>query len=238
MKVAVINYSGSVGKTLVSTYLLAPRLKDAKFFAVETINQSASDLGIENVTSFKGDDFSRLFEDVVFEDAAIIDIGASNVEPFLMAMSRFDGGANEFDMYFIPVTPEDKAIKESMKTAHTLSKAGVDNKKIIFVPNRVNPGDDVENVFSPIFDFVKQTKVGRINKNSAIYNSEVYEYLAHHKISFETLTAEDAEEFKARAKASADVDERRKMARRYTYMKQAIPVKSNLDKTFSLLIGD
>lgn len=80
------------------------------------------------------------------------------------------------------------------------------------------------------------TKVGRINKNSAIYNSEVYEYLAHHKISFETLTAE--EEFKARAKASADADERRKMARRYTYMKQAIPVKSNLDKTFSLLIGD
>ncbi|WP_407214011.1 plasmid stabilization protein [Enterobacter kobei] len=64
MKVAVINYSGSVGKTLVSTYLLAPRLKDAKFFAVETINQSASDLGIENVTSFKGDDFSCLIEDV------------------------------------------------------------------------------------------------------------------------------------------------------------------------------
>ncbi len=51
---------------------------------------------------------------------------------------------------------------------------------------------------------MKQTKVGRINKNSAIHNSEVYEYLAHHKISFETLTAEDAEEFKARAKASAD----------------------------------
>jgi hypothetical protein len=47
MKVAVINYSGSVGKTLVSTYLLAPRLKDAKFFAVETINQSASDLGLK-----------------------------------------------------------------------------------------------------------------------------------------------------------------------------------------------
>ncbi|MGT6819218.1 plasmid stabilization protein [Escherichia coli] len=60
MKVAVINYSGSVGKTLISSYLLAPRLTGAKFYAVETINQSASDLGIENVTSFKGDDFSRL----------------------------------------------------------------------------------------------------------------------------------------------------------------------------------
>ncbi|MHB6877829.1 hypothetical protein ACYCGR_27395, partial [Klebsiella pneumoniae] len=38
------------------------RLTGAKFYAVETINQSASDLGIENVTSFKGDDFSRLIE--------------------------------------------------------------------------------------------------------------------------------------------------------------------------------
>ncbi|EFW11224.1 putative plasmid stability protein StbB, partial [Serratia symbiotica str. Tucson] len=63
MKVAVINYSGSVGKTLVSTYLLAPRMKDVKFFSVETINQSATDLGIEDVVSFKGDDFSKLIED-------------------------------------------------------------------------------------------------------------------------------------------------------------------------------
>ncbi|EHU9042272.1 plasmid stabilization protein [Escherichia coli] len=62
MKVAVINYSGSVRKTLISSYLLAPRLTGAQFYAVETINQSASDLGIENVTSFKGDDFSRLIE--------------------------------------------------------------------------------------------------------------------------------------------------------------------------------
>ncbi|VUI24787.1 hypothetical protein [Klebsiella pneumoniae] len=110
MKVAVINYSGSVGKTLISSYLLAPRLTGAKFYAVETINQSASDLGIENVTSFKGDDFSRLIEDIVFEDAGIIDIGASNVEAFLMAMSRFDSGANEFDKYVMrketsPVNP-------------------------------------------------------------------------------------------------------------------------------------
>lgn len=38
MKVAVINYSGSVRKTLISSYLLAPRLTGAKFYAVE-INQ-------------------------------------------------------------------------------------------------------------------------------------------------------------------------------------------------------
>lgn len=238
MKVAVINYSGSVGKTLVSTYLLAPRMKNVKFFSVETINQSATDLGIKDVVSFKGDDFSKLIEDIVFEDSAIIDIGASNVEQFLMSMSRFDGGANEFDLYFIPVTKEDKAIKESMKTAHTLNKAGVEKDKIVFVPNRITPGEDVEKVLEAVFSFVKETNIGKIDKNSVIYDSEVYEYLAHHKISFESLTEEDAEGFKIRAKQSSDVDERRKMARRYTYMKQAIPVKNNLDKTYALLIGE
>ncbi|MDM5003281.1 plasmid stabilization protein StbC (plasmid) [Escherichia coli] len=35
------------------------------------------------------------------------------------------------------------------------------------------------------------------------------------------LTAEDPEEFKARAKQTTDADERKKLARRYTYMKQA-----------------
>lgn len=34
MKVAVINYSGSVRKTLISSYLLAPRLTGAKFGTV------------------------------------------------------------------------------------------------------------------------------------------------------------------------------------------------------------
>lgn len=85
---------------------------------------------------------------------------------------------------------------------------------------------------------MKQTKVGRINKTLRSIIVRCTNILHTIKFLFETLTAEDAEEFKARAKASADADERRKMARRYTYMKQAIPVKSNLDKTFSLLIGD
>ncbi|EFW11215.1 putative plasmid stability protein StbB, partial [Serratia symbiotica str. Tucson] len=139
---------------------------------------------------------------------------------------------------FIPVTKEDKTIKESMKTAHTLNKAGVEKDKIVFVPNRITPGEDVEKVLEAIFSFVKETNIGKIDKNSVIYDSEVYEYLAHHKISFESLTEEDAEAFKVRAKQSNDVDERRKMARRYTYMKQAIPVKNNLDKTYALLIGE
>ncbi|MEN5458773.1 StdB protein, partial [Klebsiella pneumoniae] len=78
----------------------------------------------------------------------------------------------------------------------------------------------------------------KISKKAVIYNSEVFEYLAFHRISFEVLTAEDPEEFKSRAKQTTDADERKKLDRRYTFMKQAIPVKVNLDKAYAALMGE
>ena len=38
MKVAVINFSGNVGKTTVARHLLAPRIAGAELIAVESIN--------------------------------------------------------------------------------------------------------------------------------------------------------------------------------------------------------
>ena len=49
MKVAVINYCGTVGKTTIAAHLLAPRMEQARIYAVETINESAGDLGLEHL---------------------------------------------------------------------------------------------------------------------------------------------------------------------------------------------
>ena len=38
MKIAVINFSGNVGKTTVARHLLAPRIAGAELIAVESIN--------------------------------------------------------------------------------------------------------------------------------------------------------------------------------------------------------
>lgn len=138
MKIAVMNYSGSVGKTIISSYLLYPRMAGAKFFAIETINMSAADLGVDEVMSLTGDNFGQLVEEIVFEDNAIVDIGASNVERFLSTMTKYEGAIDEFDKYLIPVTPDDKAWQESIKTALALSAAGVPKSKIVLLPNRIN----------------------------------------------------------------------------------------------------
>lgn len=138
MKIAVMNYSGSVGKTIISSYLLYPRMAGAKFFAIETINMSAADLGVDEVMSLTGDNFGQLVEEIVFEDNAIVDIGASNVERFLSTMTKYEGAIDEFDKYLIPVTPDDKAWQESIKTALALSTLAFLNLKLFFCLTALN----------------------------------------------------------------------------------------------------
>ena len=64
MKVAVLNYSGSVGKTIVASHLLAPRMNHAPIFAVETTNETAADLGLD-IDQLRGEQFGKLFRDLL-----------------------------------------------------------------------------------------------------------------------------------------------------------------------------
>jgi len=42
MKIAVINFSGNVGKTTVAGHLLKPRMGDAPIFSIESLNVDAA----------------------------------------------------------------------------------------------------------------------------------------------------------------------------------------------------
>ena len=53
MKVAVLNFSGNVGKTTVAAHLLKPRMGDAPVFSIESINSGADADGLE-VEKMKG----------------------------------------------------------------------------------------------------------------------------------------------------------------------------------------
>ena len=47
MKVAVMNFSGNVGKTTVAGQLLKPRMENARIFSIESINAGADADGLE-----------------------------------------------------------------------------------------------------------------------------------------------------------------------------------------------
>ena len=60
MKIATVNYSGSVGKTVTTSHLLAPRIPDAEIIAVESTNESAADLGLD-VEQMRGGNLAASF---------------------------------------------------------------------------------------------------------------------------------------------------------------------------------
>ena len=75
MKVAVISFSGNVGKTTISRHLLAPRMRGAKVISIESINA-----GDDQGHVIRGRQFAELQEYLQVVDDVVVDIGASNVD--------------------------------------------------------------------------------------------------------------------------------------------------------------
>lgn len=196
MKVAIINYTGTVGKTTIAAHLLSPRLGDAPIYAIETINETAEGLGLE-IEKFKGEKFRDLFKKLMLDDTAIIDVGASNVEEFLDGMTRFEDSHAEMDYFIVPVTSGAKEQKESMKMIATLAEFGIPQEKIRVVFNRVM--SDVEDEFKPLLTFAKKEKSCIANTDAVIYEHELFDLLAVKKITISAALADETD-YKAKAR--------------------------------------
>ena len=90
MKIAVMNFSGNVGKTTIAAHLLKPRMPNARIYSVESINAGADASGVE-VEKLRGKKFGSMIDAIMMLDDAVIDVGASNVEDFMKMMQQYDG---------------------------------------------------------------------------------------------------------------------------------------------------
>lgn len=232
MKVAIISFNGSAGKTITGVHLFKPRMPMAKFFAIESTNQSASDLGLADVETLRGRDVGDLIELLLLEDDAIIDIGASNIETFFEGISRFHGAIDDIDKFVIPVTAEAKSWQEGLKTVEALAAIGIPADKIYLLPNRIT--SDPQSEIPGAYAYVKKTKKATISADAFLYESDVYGYLSHHKLAFDELIDESAD-YKALARAETDPEKRKEYANKYRWTSEAIPVRKNLDACFDSL---
>lgn len=236
MKVAVINYTGTVGKTTIAAHLLSPRMNDAQIFAVETINETADGLGLD-VEKVKGDKFRDLFKKLMILDDAIIDVGASNVEAFLDGMVKFEDSHLEFDCFVIPVTSGTKEQKETISIILTLADFGITPNKIKLVFNRV--GSDVEDEFAPLINFCRKEKKCTFSENSAVFENELFDMLSIKKMNISDLLL-DTTDYKAKAREIGK-DGDAKLRSHYTDMhvmkSLAKSVNRNLDTVFNSLFS-
>lgn len=236
MKVAVLNYSGSVGKTIVASHLLAPRMNHAPIFAVETTNETAADLGLD-IDQLRGEQFGKLFRDLLRLHDAIVDVGASNIEDFLAAMTRYEGAYEEIDFFVLPVIGTGKAQRETIKTITALVNLGVAPERIRVLFNRVQ--SDVEEEFLPVLTYASKTGDFVANAQALVYENEVFELLADARTSIADVLADQTDYRNLLRQADhADTARITHLTNRHALRALAKPVDRQLNIAFAALFEE
>jgi hypothetical protein len=145
MKLAVINFSGNVGKTTVARHLLAPRIPGCQVVSVESIN---ADDG--QPVTIRGRQFAQLQEFLQSVDDVVIDIGASNVEDLLKLMRRYRGSQEDFDGFVVPTVPARKQQQDTAATLAELARIGVPATRLRLVFNQVDDDSPIEQAFETL----------------------------------------------------------------------------------------
>ncbi|MEX0446552.1 StbB family protein [Xenorhabdus sp. SGI246] len=233
MKVAILNYPGTVGKTTLAAHLLSPRMNNAPIFAIESINETAEGLGVD-VEKMNGNKFRDLFKKILLEDYAIVDVGASNIEDFMNNMIKFDDSHKEFDFFIIPVTSGTKEQKETILMLDTLASIGIPQEKIKIVFNRVDC--DVDEEFPFILARHKKEKSFTLNKECAIFENELFDALSIKGLTVDALLS-DTTDYKSLLKNNKDAStkERNTWADMFGLKSLAKGVKRNLDDVYTNL---
>lgn len=198
MRVAVLNYTGNVGKTVIAANLLAPRMNNAPVYAIETINETAASMGVD-VQKLRGDEFRALFQQISFLDDAIVDVGASNVEEFLSGLTKYAASTDEIEYFIVPVTAGEKEMKETIAMVNTLAQMGIEASRVLVVCNRVKR--DAVSEFQPIFNFAEATNSCRVSSEAVIFEIELYDMLARYRMSASVALA-DTTDYKQVGKAA------------------------------------
>ena len=233
MKVAVMNFSGNVGKTMVAGQLLKPRIAGARMFSIESINAGADADGVE-VEKMRGRKFGDLMNEMIPLDAAIVDVGASNVEPFLNLMQQYNGSQEEFDYFVVPVVKEKKVQADTINTIRALQNLGIKKKRILMVFNRVDMEEEVKDEFAPLFGLAKSEQSFTAHEKAVIYANEVFERLKAVGKSVSEITA-DKTDYRARLREAKDEDEKAMCVRMVALKRLAITANKNLDDVYATL---
>lgn len=223
MKIALLNFSGNVGKTTIATSLLMPRLPNTPYLAIETINDGAA--GEKQVAA---EDYGALLDDLVFEDNMVVDIGSSNVENTLKKIQQYADSHEEFDYFLIPTIPGVKWQVDTKSTIVELSKMGIKPNKIRLVFNFVTNQNKLDDDFEMVIDAAKRAKI-RI-PTVGIETNEVYEKLKLLNLSMDDLLKDT--DLRAKARTETDVTKKREMIAKMNLQRLAMTAKKNLDEVF------
>lgn len=230
MKIAVINFSGNVGKSTVARHLLSPRMKNAQLIAVESINSDGS-----QDEAIRGKQFGELLEALALMDDAVVDIGASNVEDFVNLMKQYRGSHEDFDFYVVPTVSKAKQQRDTISTIDALADIGIPVKKIRLVFNMVELDETPERVFSGLFEYHASAKNFTLKPEAVIHVNDIYGKLKGTEQSIADILNDPAD-LKEQLMVAKDADEKLRISRQIGIKRLAAGVTEELNATFKVLL--
>ena len=229
MKIAVINFSGNVGKTTVARHLLLPRIEGAELVAVESLN---ADEGQDQ--ALRGRQFGELQEYLQTVDNVVVDIGASNVEDLLALMHRYRGSHEDFDCFVVPTVPALKQQQDTIATLAELGRLGVPASRLKLVFNMVEDSVEVAQAFDTLLAFLAEQPIAQADTRCRLGANEIYERVKGSGVDLATL-ARDETDYKALiAQATATAD-KLALAQKLATRRLAMGVVPELDACFAAL---
>ena len=229
MKIAMINFSGNVGKSTLAHHMILPRMKGAAFIPVESINADDSE-----AESVRGKEFGDMMEYMALQDDTIVDVGASNVEDFIRLMKQYRGSHRSFDYYIVPTIKAKKQQKDTVSTIEALSAIGVPALSIRLFFNQVDVGDKIDVHFSSIIDYQETENKFWLDRSAVVYETELFDRLKPLKTSIGALVADKAD-YRAKISETNDMTEKHAMVRMLSAQQLALSANDNLDSVFKLV---
>lgn len=229
MKVAVINFSGNVGKTTIARHLLAPRIAGAEVVAIESIN---ADDGQR--TALRGSQFGELQEFLQTVDNVVVDIGASNVEELLALMRKYRGSHEDFDYFIVPTVPALKQQQDTIATLTALARLGIPAAKLKLVFNQVEDDSDVNADFDVVLAFVEQTALMQPSTRCRLGANEIYERVKGSGTDLAVLVRDDTD-YKAHIARAGSTADKVALAQKLANRRLACGVVPELDACFAAL---
>jgi hypothetical protein len=229
MRLAVINFSGNVGKTTVARHLLAPRLPGCQVVAVESIN---ADDG-QSLT-IRGRQFAQLQEFLQSIDNVVIDIGASNVEELLKLMRRYRDSQEDFDGFIVPTVPARKQQQDTAATLAELARIGVPPDRLRLIFNQIDDDIPIERTFDTLLAYCASSGVVQPRPAAFISFNEVYALVRGAGQSLAELAA-DSTDYKAAITRASTQSDKLALAQRLATQRLARGVMPELDACFAAL---
>ena len=229
MKIAVINFSGNVGKTTVARHLLLPRIRGAELIAVESVN---ADEGQSQ--ALRGRQFGELQEYLQTVDSAVVDIGASNVEELLSLMQRYRGSHEDFDCFVVPTVPPLKQQQDTIATLIELARLGVPPSRLRIVFNMTEAGFPVEHSFFLVLAFVAEQPLAVANPACCLSSNEIYARIRGTGSDLAALVRDDTD-YKGLIVKAQGTAEKLALAQKLATRRLASGVVPELDACFAAL---